>query len=44
MTLFTTEYNFDPEDYIEHYNSLSEEIYGVKKLNDFDILIIEKFN
>lgn len=44
MTLFTTEYNFDPEDYIEHYKSLSEDIYGANTLNDFDIIIIEKFN
>ena len=44
MTLFTTEYNFEPEDYIEHYKSLSEHIYGSKTLNEFDIVIIEKFN
>jgi hypothetical protein len=44
MTLFTAEYNFDPEDYIEHYKSLSEDTYGVKTLNEFDIVIIEKFN
>ena len=44
MTLFTTEYNFKPEDYIEHYESLPEDIYGVKTLNEFDIVIIEKFN
>ena len=44
MTLFTSEYNFEPEEYIEHYKSLSEDIYGCKTLNDFDIEIIEKFN
>lgn len=44
MTLFTTEYNFEPEDYIEHYRSLPEHIYGVNTLNEFDIVIIEKFN
>lgn len=44
MTLFTAEYNFEPEDYIEHYKSLSEHIYGANTLNDFDIVIIEKFN
>ena len=44
MTLFTTEYNFEPEDYIEHYRSLPEQIYGVNTLNEFDIVIIEKFN
>lgn len=44
MTLFTTEYNFKPEDYIEHYKSLSEDVYGAKTLNEFDIEIIEKFN
>jgi hypothetical protein len=44
MTLFTTEYNFDPEDYIEHYKSLPEDIYGAKTINEFDIEIIEKFN
>ena len=44
MTLFTAEYNFEPEDYIEHYKSLPKGIYGAKTLNDFDIVIIEKFN
>ena len=44
MTLFTIDYNFEPEDYIEHYKSLSEDIYGAKTLNEFDIIIIEKFN
>ena len=44
MTLFTTEYNFKPEDYIEHYKSLSEHVYGAKTLNEFDFLVIEKFN
>jgi uncharacterized protein YjcR len=44
MTLFTTEYNFKPEDYIEHYTNLQEDLYGVKTLNEFDILVIEKFN
>jgi hypothetical protein len=44
MTLFTADYNFDPEDYIEHYTSLSEDIYGANKLTEFDILVIEKFN
>ena len=44
MTLFTTEYNFKPEDYIEHYTNLQEHIYGAKTLNEFDILVIEKFN
>ena len=44
MTLFTIDYNFEPEDYVEHYKSLSEDIYGAKTLNEFDIVIIEKFN
>jgi hypothetical protein len=44
MTLFTTEYNFNPKDYIEHYKSLPEDKYGAKVLNEFDIEIIEKFN
>ena len=44
MTLFTTEYNFNPKDYIEHYKSLSEDKYGAKVLTEFDIEIIEKFN
>jgi hypothetical protein len=44
MTLFTVEYNFKPEDYIEHYKSLPEDVYGAKTLNEFDIEIIEKFN
>ena len=44
MTLFTTEYNFKPEDYIEHYTNLQEHRYGAKTLNEFDILVIEKFN
>ena len=44
MTLFTTEYNFNPKDYIDHYKSLPEDKYGAKVLTEFDIEIIEKFN
>jgi hypothetical protein len=44
MTLFTIEQSFSPEEYIEHYEGIEGEIYGVKILNDFDVIIINKFN
>ncbi len=44
LSLFTAEYNFNSEDYIEHYKSLSQDKYGINILNNFDIEVIEKFN
>jgi hypothetical protein len=44
MTLFTEDHCFSASDYIEHYNDLPKEIWGVNFLDEFDIEIINMFN
>ena len=44
MTLFTVDHTILPYDYIEHYRSLSKEVYGSDFLSDFDIEMITMFN
>ena len=44
LTLFTIFHTFSPEQYIEHYRSLNEHVYGANVINDFDIEMITMFN
>ena len=44
MTLFTIEHDFTPDEYIDHYRSLSSDLYGKDFMSDFDVYIIKKFN
>ena len=44
MTLYTINENFSSTEYIEHYNSLSNEKYGYNFLSNYDIEIIEMFS
>lgn len=44
MTLYSSEEDFEATEYITHYRSLSEDTYGVKFMNEFDIEIIKKLN
>ena len=44
MTLFTLDHDFTPDEYIDHYRSLSSDLYGKDFMSDFDIFIIKKFN
>ena len=44
MTLFTEDHCFSASDYVEHYNDLPKEIWGIDFLGEFDIEIINMFN
>lgn len=44
MTLFTVDHTFSPYEYIEHYRSLSKEVYGADFLSEFDTDMITMFN
>jgi hypothetical protein len=44
MVLFSVEHDFLAQDYIEHYKSLSSDLYGKDFMTEFDVFIIKKFN
>jgi hypothetical protein len=44
MTLFSVEHDFLAQDFIDHYRSLSPNLYGKEFMSDFDVYIIKKFN
>lgn len=44
MTLYTSEENFDANEYISHYKGLSSETYGPRFFSDADIEFIRKMN
>jgi hypothetical protein len=44
MTLFSLEHDFLAQDYIEHYKTLSSDLYGKDFMSEFDVFIIRKFN
>jgi len=44
MVLFSVEHNFLSQDYIDHYRTLSPNLYGKEFMSDFDVYIIKKFN
>jgi len=44
MTLYTSEQNFEANDYIEHYQSLSTDKYGPHFFSQVDAEIIRKIN
>ena len=44
MVLFSVEHDFLAQDYIDHYRTLSSNIYGKDFMSDFDVYIIKKFN
>jgi hypothetical protein len=44
MTLFTDQYTFTAEEYIQHYKDMPNEVWGQDFLEDFDIEIITMFN
>ena len=44
MTLFSLEHDFLAQDYIDHYKSLSSNLYGKDFMSEFDVFIIRKFN
>ena len=44
MTLYTVDNTFSAEEYIEHYQSMSKDVYGSNFLSDFDIELITMFN
>ena len=44
MVLFSVKHDFLAQDYIEHYRTLSPNLYGKEFMSDFDVYIIKKFN
>jgi hypothetical protein len=38
------EHDFTSDEYIDHYRTLSSNLYGRDFMSDFDVYIIKKFN